>query len=202
MISCIVLAGGKSKRMGRDKAFLKFKGKTFLKNVLDSVSKICDEIIIVGNREEELYLKEAKEIEKNVYFTKDIHPYEGPLNGVISALPFVNGEKVFIATCDTPLISPEIIDLLNREIDEFDAVIPVIKGKFQPLNTLYKRQALKKAEELYKEGNRSLSSFIKKLNVKYIDEKKILNYALSYWSINTPEDYKKLISGSFEKTRS
>jgi len=150
-------------RMGRDKAFLKFKDGTFLRNILESVSKRCDEIVIVGNKDEYLYLNEAKGIKKNIYFTKDIHPYEGPLNGIISALPFVNGERVFIATCDTPLISPEIIDLLNDEINGFDAVIPVINGKFQPLNTIYKKRAF-------------------------------------YWSINTPEDYKRLISSSFKKT--
>lgn len=197
MISCVVLAGGQSKRMGKDKAFLKIGDKTFLRKILESLSKKCDEIIIVGNKDKELYLKEAQTVNKPVKFTSDIYPYQGPLNGIISALHLINHEKTFISTCDTPLIKPEVVEFLQREIDGFDAVIPVVRNKFQPLNALYRTESLQKAKQLFHKGERSLFSFIKSLNVKFIDQNKIEKVdpqLYSYWSINTPEDYQKLLS--------
>ncbi len=197
MISCIVLAGGQSKRMGKDKAFLEIKGKSFLKNVLESVSQYCFQIVIVGNKEKDLYLREARGISSEVEFKKDIYPYEGPLNGIISALDSIKGDIVFIATCDTPLLISNIIPYLESKLDGFDAVIPVIKGKFQPLNTIYKREALERAVDLFKKGERSLFSFIKSINTLYLSHnevKKVDPELQSYWSINTPVEYEKLVN--------
>ncbi|WP_457640945.1 molybdenum cofactor guanylyltransferase [Persephonella sp.] len=196
MTTGIVLAGGESKRMGKDKAFLKLKGKTFLRHVLETLDKHCDQIIISGNKEKDLYLQETKGLKSEIIFVKDIKPYEGPLNGIVSCLEYIKSNDVFIATCDTPLLKSELIPFLKRELNGFDAVIPVINGKFQPLNTVYKKSAIIKGKEAFHEkGTKSLYKWIELLKYKRIFEDKLLSIdpdMFSYMSVNTPEIFEKV----------
>lgn len=195
-IDCVILAGGQSKRMGRDKAFIPFKNKTFLRNILETLDSICQKFIIVVNKDFSLYKKEVENIQSEVIFVKDIDPYLGPLNGVVSAISCVETDTVFIGTCDTPILNLNLLKNLYKEINSFEAVIPEIDGKYQPLNTFYKKEALKKAEKLYKSGNKSLMSLVDSLKIKRINKEYIQKYdkdIFTYKSINTPESYAELL---------
>jgi molybdopterin-guanine dinucleotide biosynthesis protein A len=193
-ISCILLTGGQSKRMGEDKAFLKLDGQTFLKIIVKKLYEKCDEIILSINKDEEIYQKELNEFLDKITFIKDKNPYDGPLNAVASVSDSINNLYVFIATVDTPLLNPELIDFYKEKISDYDCILPVINGKYQPLNTLYKKDTLEKAKEVYK-SSKSLMSWINKLNCLklYEDEiSKIDKSLFSYWSINTKDEYEKL----------
>ncbi|WP_457622686.1 molybdenum cofactor guanylyltransferase [Persephonella sp.] len=193
MITGIVLAGGESKRMGRDKAFLELCGKTFLRHILEKLDTQCSQIIISGNKEESLYIRETFNLKSEFVFVKDIDPYSGPLNGIISCIDHIKHNYIFISTCDTPLLKPEIIPILLKEIEDFEAVIPVIKDKFQPLNTIYTRSAILKGKKAYHEKKiRSLHKWINLIRHKKIFEDKILEIdkdLSSYLSVNTPQLY-------------
>ncbi len=195
-LSCIVLAGGQSKRMGKDKAFLLHKDQTFLRNILEKLDNFCNQIIIVGNREPELYLMESLGLNAEVIFITDKYPYAGPLNGLLSASNIIKNDAVYITPCDTPLLNEKVIPFLAEKLDKFDAVIPEVDGKYQPLNAVYTKKALKKVEDIYeKENIRSLMGFLKKINAKVIHEdeiKKVDKDLLTYFSVNTPEAYQKL----------
>ncbi len=195
-ITGLVLAGGQSKRMGEDKAFLKFKNKTFLRNILESLDKYCNQIVIVINKEESLYQNEIKNLNAEIIFVKDKYPYEGPLNGILSSLEFIKNDLVYITPCDTPLLNPEIIPYFYQIINGYDAVIPSIKGKIQPLNALYKKQSLEFTKQVFeKEKKKSLMAFLEKLKIKYVNEeeiKKIDENLYSYFSVNTKESYEIL----------
>ena len=193
-ISCILLAGGQSKRMGEDKAFLRFGGQTFLKIVVKKLYEKCDEIILSINKDEEIYQKELNEFLDKMFFIKDKNPYDGPLNAIVSVSDSINNPYVFIATVDTPLLNQELIDFYKEKISDYDCILPIINEKYQPLNTLYKKNALEKAKEVYK-SSKSLTSWIDKLNCLklYEDEiSKIDNSLFSYWSINTKDEYERL----------
>ena len=196
-ITGLVLAGGQSKRMGEDKAFLKFKGKTFLRNVLEALDKYCNQIVIVMNKEKSLYESEIKNLKAEIGFVKDKYPYQGPLNGILSSLEFIKNELVYITPCDTPLLNPEIIPYFSGVINGYDVVIPDIKGKIQPLNALYKKDALLKSKKVFEEeGKKSLISFLEGLNVKYLNEdeiKRIDKNLYSYFSVNTKRNYQTLL---------
>jgi len=200
MITSIVLAGGRSKRMGRDKAFLTYKNKTFLRNILETLDKISSQIIISINKDKSLYLNEIKELKNEIVFIKDLDEYAGPLNAVVSCYPYVKSEYVFLSTCDTPILNLDLINFLKEEMErdkDIECIIPVVNGKYQPLNTFYRKSALKKAEEVYKMGNDSLFSWIDRLNKKYISDKELSKFdkdLKTYFSVNTPDLYKKLIS--------
>jgi len=193
-ISCILLAGGQSKRMEEDKAFLKLDGQTFLKTIVKKLYEKCDEIILSINKDEEIYQKELNEFLDKITLIKDKNPYDGPLNAVVSVSDSINNPYVFIATVDTPLLNPELIDFYKEKISDYDCVLPIINGKYQPLNTLYKKDALEKAKEVYK-SSKSLMSWIDKLICLklYEDEiSKIDKNFFSYWSINTKDEYERL----------
>ncbi len=197
-ITGVVLAGGKSKRMGKDKAFLKFKEKSFLRHILEALDKYCNQIVIVINKEENLYTKETKNLSSEIVFVKDKYPYKGPLNGILSSLSKIKNQLVYITPCDTPLLNPEIIPFFVQKINDYDAVIPDINGKIQPLNALYKKNALELSKEVFeKQGKKSLMAFLENLNVKFINEKelkKIDKNLYSYFSINTKESYQSLLN--------
>ncbi len=191
-ITTVVLAGGQSKRMGKDKAFLEWNGKSFLQHILEQVDTFSSQIIISGNKEKDLYLKEAKHIKNKPVVVKDIDPYSGPLNGIVSCYEFIKNETVFIATCDTPVIKEDVVYFFLENIGDFQGIVPTINGKFQPLNTIYKKEAIKNAKVLYKKGVKSLFRWIKDINVKYINESQLKIYdpeLLMFKSINTPSDY-------------
>jgi len=193
-ISAILLAGGQSKRMGKDKAFLQLDGKTFLRIIAEKLSAYCEQIIVSGNREKEEYLSQLYGIKSQIDFVKDVNPYTGPLNGIISCRKKIKNELVFISTCDTPFLQEDIIPYLYKRIDNFDAVIPEINKKKQFLNTIYKRSAVDIGEQLYKKGVRSLYQWVNDLKTVQISEKDIKQAdknLLSYWSINRPEEYER-----------
>ncbi len=196
-ITGLVLAGGQSKRMGEDKAFLIYNKKTFLRNILEALDKYCSQIVIVINKDKELYKDEIKNLSSEIRFVKDKYPYAGPLNGILSSLESIKNKLVYITPCDTPLLNPEIIPFFVERINGYDAVIPEIKGKIQPLNALYKKEALEISKNLFeREGKKSLMAFLEKLKVKYIDEteiKKIDKNLYSYFSVNTKENYQALL---------
>lgn len=195
-ITTILLAGGQSKRMGKDKAFLKLNGKTFFRIIIEKISKYSNQIIISTNKDKNLYLPDISDLTIHPLFVKDKNLYSGPLNGIISCIPYVKNKFIFIATCDTPLLNPDLIPFLLDKINNYDAVIPVINEKKQFLNTIYTKNALNIANNLYSAGKRSLYAWTNLLNVKEIHQKEleaVKNSLLSYWSINTPEDYTRLL---------
>lgn len=192
-VSCVILAGGQSKRMGTDKAFLILKDKTFLQIITQKLSRKCDEIILSVNKDEEMYRQHLKGI--NFKVVKDLQPYEGPLHAISSVADFIKNEYVFIATCDTPLLNENLIDFYLEKIQNYDAVIPMVNNKIQPLNTLYKKNAVLKSKNLYGK-TKSLIGWIENLNVLYLNQEeieKIDSQLLSYYSVNTPQDYEKIL---------
>ena len=194
-ISCIVLAGGRSSRMGKDKAFLDFKGKPFLRHILERLSRISNNIVVVVNKDFSNYENIIKDIPQ-AKLVKDLYPYEGPLNGIISAKDYIKNEKVFISTCDIPIISIELIKYLVDKVRNYDTVLPIVGGKKQPFNTIYRKPALELAENIFKAGNRSLMKWIDNLKKIVIDENEIKCFKdaiYMYKSINTPKDYENFL---------
>ncbi|WP_457643259.1 molybdenum cofactor guanylyltransferase [Persephonella sp.] len=194
-ITAVLLAGGQSKRMGTDKAFLKLGGETFIRIIARKLSIYCSQIVVSGNKEENLYLKEIGNVNTEVIVVRDRDPFTGPLNGIASVTPFVKHRLVFVATCDTPLLEPQLIPFFAEKIEEKEAVIPVIGEKLQFLNTLYTKEALKKSESVYNKGTKSLHKWVEGLDFIKVSESQIKpvdRKLFSYWSINTQEDFKRL----------
>jgi len=194
-VDTVILAGGESKRMGKDKAFLPLCGKPFIQIIAEKLSKYSDRIIISLNKEKNLYTDYLKGIDAEIVYVKDKNPYTGPLNGIISCYEEIKSSFVFIATCDTPLLKGELIPFFLKRIGNYQAVVPEVKGKLQFLNTLYEKSAIHIAKNLYRKGEKSLYRWIKDIETLRITEEEVGEvdpHLYSYWSINTPEDYQRI----------
>ena len=187
---CVILAGGNSSRMGRDKALLVIENKTFLEKLGDSFSFFEEKLIAGGEREgtDNITWK----------WIPDYYPYHGPLGGVHAALKCCRSETMFVVACDTPLIERTVYDRLIKEMDaETDAAIAVTEdGKCHPLCGIYKKSVEKILEEQILSGNNRMMHVLKKIRTKYVDVKS-KEYGL--YNINTLEEYQKLCVLAEEK---
>jgi molybdopterin-guanine dinucleotide biosynthesis protein A len=183
-ITGIILAGGKSSRMGCDKAFLDLGGLWLIERVAQVLSSICQEIIISGNNQDQL-----KKLGYPVI--KDIYADCGPLAGIFTCLSAAKNQYSFVTACDMPFIEKNIITRIIRESNGFDAAIMKHRECLEPLFSLYSKNFITAAEKSILNGNYSVIAALKQVRWKPVVfhpqeipffDKKILN-------INNPLDY-------------
>ncbi len=182
-VTGIILAGGKSSRMGTDKGFLKLNNNLFIKHVINAVKPLVSETIIVSdnNNYDVFGLKRVEDEIKNA----------GPLSAVYSGLKTSKTQYNFVLSCDIPLITTEILKKLLKEIDKHTDIIQIVsQGKSMPLIALYKKQCETVFLELLNNNERRMNYAINQCNLKTI----ILQTEEEIYTknINTPEDLKKI----------
>jgi molybdopterin-guanine dinucleotide biosynthesis protein A len=185
LITGAVLAGGKSLRFGKNKAFQQLRGKRFIDLAIESLCPFCDPIMVVaGEIEPYLYT--------GVMLVKDIIPNQGPLGGIYTALLLSPSEWIFVKATDMPFLVPELASLIIGARDGFDAVVPKMNVYFDPLLALYNRRCLPViARQLQMPDKRQVIDFYRKIRVRAIDEeewRKVDPDALSFKNVNTPSD--------------
>ena len=182
-ITGIILAGGKSSRMGSDKGLLMLHGKPFIQHIIDALQVFVSEILIVSNNTH-YDLFGYKRIE-------DVIANAGPLAGVYSGLNASRTTYSLVLSCDIPLISPTILKKLIAETDDISQIVQVqSQSKTMPLIALYKDSCKDSFLQLLKIGERRLQFAVNQCQVKTIsldteDEKNTLN-------VNTPEELKTI----------
>ena len=130
-ITGIILAGGKSSRMGQDKGFLKLKGKTFMSYIIRALKPVVSDIIIVSNNSDYDAFK-LKRVE-------DVMEDSGPLAGLYSGLLNSETENNIVLSCDVPLINTAVLNKLIEGFgDETEAIQIESMGKTMPLVAIYK----------------------------------------------------------------
>lgn len=186
-IAGVIVAGGQSRRFGSDKAFSLYKGKPFFQHSLQAVSSFADEVIIVTSRE----LFSRFEALSNVKVVEDAEGFKGcgPLAGIYTAMSEYQAEWYVVLPVDVPLVTGSLVNRLVSKIDErYDAIVPVIGGKLQPLLALYRDSVRERiydqlVSEEYKMGN-----ILKDLSVLYLTEEEI-GEREAFHNINTKQDY-------------
>ena len=185
--TAVVLAGGESRRMGRDKRSLTLEGQSFLERIVNLASGFAAEVIVsLATREQ------GDAVPANIKVVLDENPGEGPACALISAARQASYEYLAVMPVDAPLLKPEIYRLLMREVEGYEAAVPVVKGRPEPLHAVYSKQAVLSCAETRPRSVRALLSL---LNVNFVPEEKLRiadPEMLSFLNINTPEDYKKL----------
>ena len=187
MSAVVVLAGGKSRRMGRDKLELALGGQTLLETVINRFNKEFEDVYLsISEKEKYPNIK--------VHRIEDILPGAGPLSGLHAALKSLPDDGVFLVAADLPFACPRaakrIIELAGKKEA---CIIRLQDGKLEPLFGYYCKTLLPKCEEAIKTGDYRMSEIIQNSDTQFIaphelgalwDERIILN-------INYPEDYKK-----------
>lgn len=138
-ITCIILSGGKSSRMGEDKALLQVGAKTIIEMMIDKLKPFCNEIIISADNVEK-YSKFGYKV------VPDKFKNSGPLAGIYSSLLESNTESNFVISCDLPLVSQNVIEKIINTNSDKEIILPVTDGKYHQLCGVYSKSVLEKAE--------------------------------------------------------
>lgn len=190
MLTVVIQAGGKSSRMGQDKALLPFLGEPLIRRVLGRVSHLADEVLVTTNQPQG-YLFLA------VPLVADIIPERGALGGLYTALSAAQHPFVAVVACDMPFVNPALLaaerDLL---VDGgHDAVIPRTSNGLEPFHAVYHREAcLPPIEAALQAGKWRVDAWVSKARLRLFSPEEIQRFdphMLSFWNVNTPEDLLK-----------
>ncbi len=175
-ITAIVIAGGKSSRMGQNKALISYKGTRLIDKA----------ILLMENYTQQVLISSNVPIQNISYpIVADEFAEIGPIGGLYSCLKASNAELNIVVPCDVPHIQSDIYDDIIEVSNSFDAVIPRLpNGKLEPIIACYKKSILPIIEECIKANDYKMINLLAKLNVKYID----ILYTEQFMNMNTPND--------------
>jgi molybdenum cofactor guanylyltransferase len=181
-ISGFVLAGGKSSRMGTDKALLMIQNETLLQRMISLIDPFCQKVFVSG-----------QDPEYSVYQVEMIPDKNsgcGPIEGLYSSLRFSSTEWNLFISVDVPFISEELIRLLIMNASACDCVIPQHESGVEPLVAMYNRSCLPVIEEMIKTGNFKLQNLISVLHTKFLNcNDLILENPRLFHNLNRMEDF-------------
>ncbi len=196
MSSALILAGGKGSRLGyQEKALIDINGKPLIAFVIESMAKVVDNVIIsVRDREQGELLKSHL---PGCRFAYDAYKNMGPLAGILSGLAACEDEYCFIAACDMPFINGNVVRMLFRKSEDYDAAIPRWgDGFLEPLHAVYRcKPMILETEKAIECGETIILAPVFKLKVNYVDinEIKRLDPELrTFMNINTYDDIQGL----------
>ena len=183
----IILSGGKSSRMGTNKALLKFHEKTNIERIKDELKHVFDDIILVTNDPETYQFLNIKTV-------TDQYPDSGPLAGIHAGLEASDYEENFVVACDMPFVSAELAESLVKALKHHDAVVPVIEGRQHPLFAAYQKRAAREAKSCIEEDTLRMKHLLDRLNVRYLEEEDLMLYCEGslervFFNMNHPEEY-------------
>ncbi|MDF1534811.1 MAG: molybdenum cofactor guanylyltransferase [Methanosarcinaceae archaeon] len=197
MRSALILAGGRSRRMGyREKALLPIGDKTILEHVIDALNGVVDEIIISMRDAPQQELLNDYTQGHNIVLDKfaDV----GPLSGILEGFKAAKGEYVFVVACDMPYINTDVVELLFKRAEEHDATIPVWENEnLEPMHAVYRTlpMAVETENAILRNEKFVLAPVFKMQDLVFIkiDEIRELDPDLrTFINVNTPDDVDKL----------
>ena len=190
VVTAVVLAGGKSRRMERDKLELLHDGATLLESVVARFKHEFSVVLSVADAAKYPHIKTQRIV--------DILPGAGPLSGLHAALKTLPDEGVFLVAADLPFACPAAAERITRLCGEKEAcVIKLPDGRLEPLFGYYKKSLLARSEEAISSGNYRMSDFIALADTRFIDPVKELGDSWDeriVLNINYPEDYEKIVN--------
>ncbi len=189
-MTAIILAGGKSSRLGANKALQLIGGKTIVQWVIDRLATLTTEIIIATASGEAIPCSPAARIRT----VADIYPAKGPLVGICSGLQASSGPRSIVVSCDTPFLSAGLLEYMTRISPVFDIVVPRTKDRVEPLCAVYSKNCVAPIRELLQRNELKIVELFPKVRVKYIEEDEIDSFDpehLSFFNINNQADLEK-----------
>lgn len=187
--SGFVTAGGRSSRMGRDKAWLEIGGRSMIERVIAAIQPVCSDIYILANRPDYARLGFPVIADENVNV--------GPLEAIRLALQHSSLPLVVLVGCDQPFLRPELFDYLLNTIGDASAAIPIgADDRLEPLAAVYATKALAAVSELICSGERKVSRLFESVDTRFVPFHELANLPgadLLFENVNTPEEYEKAL---------
>lgn len=182
--SAIILAGGKSSRMGRDKALIEIFGELLVARVARVISPLFESLIVVANGDLEAVLPDAA-------IVKDIFPGKGPLGGIHAGLTASRSEENFVVACDMPFVSPAVIQRIRALRDKADVCLPETEKGLEPLCAVYSKSCLPQIERALRSNRRRVTAFFSEVDVRIVKREELEGLDgvdLAFLNVNTRED--------------
>ena len=186
--SAAILAGGRSRRMGRDKSMLEIGGVPVIRRIADTLGGMFRDVFVVANEKEEYE-------RMGLAVVGDIHPGNDSLGGLHTAVATAKGSHVFVAGCDMPLLQPALIRGLASLVDEWDVIIPIKDDYPEPLCAFYGKNCAPHIEESISRGRLKMIGFHERVRVKLVEEALWREWdaeGASFLNANTPEEFEKI----------
>ena len=182
----IILAGGKSTRMGQNKAFIEIDDVPIITRIHKILKKLFQEIVIVANdNDKELF----KDFDARVY--PDLIPQGGALGGLYTGLFFSSFSYSFCVGCDMPFLKESVVEHLMKHATHDDVIVPRTKDGLQPLHAIYSKNCLESIRRTMGLGKHRIIDFFQMVRVKIIEEDDFFPLDPSrdsFMNINTPEE--------------
>jgi molybdopterin-guanine dinucleotide biosynthesis protein A len=189
-MTSIILAGGKSLRLGRSKFLETLGDKSLIQWVIDRLATLSTEIIIATARGEAIPCSSAVRMKT----VADFYPGKGPLAGIHSGLIASSSSRAIVVGCDTPFLSTGLLEYMTQTSPTFDIAVPRIKDKVEPLCAVYSKNCLAPIQELLEQNELRIIELFRMVKVRYIEEDEIDSFDpghLSFLNINSQADLDK-----------
>jgi len=183
-ISGVILSGGKSIRMGKNKAFIQVEGVPIIERIHNLFRKLFREVIIVTNEKDLFSNFDAK-------LFSDLIPDKGALGGLYTGIVFSSFYYSFCVACDMPFIKKSLVQYLIENAANEDVIVPRTKDGLQPLHAIYSKNCVDAIRRSIEEGKSKIIDIYNQVHVKIVDEKDFLCFdpgRESFINVNTPEE--------------
>lgn len=190
ILGSMVLAGGRSDRMGRSKPALPWGDGSLLLHTVQTLIDCCHPVVVVARDDHQ----ELPPLHTECELIYDARPGEGPLQAIDAGLAFLTGkcDAVFVAGCDLPFLDSVVIGKLFDLLGEHSAVMPTVDGEPQPLCAIYSMRERPRIHELVQSGQRRAQALAELPGVRKLglDELRALDPTLRFFrDVDTPEEF-------------
>lgn len=183
-MAAIILAGGKSIRMGENKAFIEVDGVPIISRIYSLFKELFEEVIIVTNQKD-LF----KNLDSRIY--TDLVPDKGALGGLYTGIFFSNFQYSFCVACDMPFIKKALVQYLIKNTKDEDVIVPRTSDGLQPLHAIYSKNCLEPIRKIIEQGKYKIIDFYRLVRVRIVEENDFLlldPFRESFINVNTPEE--------------
>jgi molybdopterin-guanine dinucleotide biosynthesis protein A len=197
--SGIILAGGRSRRLGRAKALEPFQGEPMIRRVISRLSQVTGDLVFVVNDQEQASaLPITPDNVSLPYKTAvDLYPDGGSLGGIFTGLSAADSQWAFVVACDMPFLN---VDLMNQMLslrDNNDAVVPRTDGYPEPTHALYNKTCLPRMEKRLQNNDLKIARFFDEVTMCFIEEAEVRDIdkdLVSFFNVNTQDDLDRALS--------
>ena len=184
-ITGVILAGGKSSRMGQNKALMALGGKRLVDRVVEVMRSVFDDLLVVTNTPD-VYA------DLGVPMVQDVWPEKGSLGGVYSAIYHVATPYCLVVACDMPFLRTAVLRYLIMQMADYDVVVPDVLGELQTLHAIYSKACLQPIERRLEAHRLRIVGFFPDVQVRTVTASELEPYdpeLLAFQNLNTPEEF-------------
>lgn len=204
-LSAAVLAGGQSRRMGRDKALIDIDGTPMLARAIATLRLISDDVFVVGNR------SEYRQFGTRLF--DDAYPGTGTLGGIATAILHARHDYVVVVACDMPLLNPKLLQALADEPRDYDVLVPALANErssqggrltYEALHAIYSKRCLPAIERRLSADQLKVVGFFDEVDVRAVEQTWLEQFdpeLSSFLNTNSPSDLNEARSQAAESQK-